>query len=88
MHTCLVGDTLVEGRAREGRVGGRKEEEKDRLVRSFHITLLSVKLLQAVSCSTNREGMRVFYRGASAQRPGNQLQISSKKNSLTCMYPL
>ena len=47
----------MEGRSRERRVERRKEEEEDRLARSFHITLLSGNLLQAVYWATNREGV-------------------------------
>ena len=55
IHTGLVGDALVEGRSREGRVERGKEEEEDCLVHSFHITLLLGKLQQEVCRATNRE---------------------------------
>ena len=38
IHVSLVGDALVEGRAIEGRVNRRKEEEEDYLAQSFHST--------------------------------------------------
>ena len=45
IHAGMVGDVLDEGKAREGRVKRRKEEEEeDSLVRCFHSTLLSGKL--------------------------------------------
>ena len=43
IHAGLVGDVLEEGRAREGRVKRRVEEEEDCLARSFHSTMLSGK---------------------------------------------
>ena len=55
IHAGLVGDVLAEDRAREGRVERRVEEEEDQLVCSFHITLLSENLWQAVRQATGRE---------------------------------
>ena len=55
IHTGLVGDTLAEGRTQEGLIERGVEEEEDRLVRSFHSTVLLGNLRQAVCCATNRE---------------------------------
>ena len=56
IHAGLVGDVLVENRAREGRVERRKEEEEYYLTHSFSITVLSGKLRQTVRRSINCEG--------------------------------
>ena len=56
LHVGLVGDALLEGRAREVCVARSDEEEKDNLARNFHSTLLSGKLRQAVRWANNREG--------------------------------
>ena len=55
------------------------------MARSFHSTLISRKLQQAVRRSTNQEGGGVFSRWTSVQIPDDQLQISSSKKTLhTC----
>ena len=55
---------------------------------SLHITVRLVKLQQVVFQATDRErGGGVFSRGTSAQILGNQLRISSGRNTLTCVYP-
>ena len=55
-HTGLVGDAEAEGAARKGRSAFSGEEEEDAMARSFHDTMLSGKLRQAVCWATNREG--------------------------------
>ena len=55
-HAGLVGDTKAEGAAREGRAASGGEEEYEAIVWSYHATLLSGKLRQAVRWSTDREG--------------------------------
>ena len=55
-HAGLVGDEEVEGVAREGRADFSGEEEDGSVARSFHETLLSGKLRQAVHQATDREG--------------------------------
>ena len=52
----LVGDAEAEGDAREGRAAFSGEEEDDTVARSFHETVLSGKLRQAVRRATDREG--------------------------------
>ena len=52
----LVGDAKAEGDAREGRAAFSGEEEEDAVARSFHETVLSGKLWQAVCRATYREG--------------------------------
>ena len=54
IHSGLVGDALVEGRAREGCSKRHVEEEEDCLVRSFNSTVLLGKLRQAVRWDTDR----------------------------------
>ena len=78
----------MEGRAREFLIKRCKEEEEDRLARSFHITVLSGKLRQEVRRAINREGGGVFSQEMSTQRPGDRLQTLSGRNTLTCMYSL
>ena len=41
LHAGLVGDALVEGRARKVHVSRRDKEEYNRLARSFHRTMMS-----------------------------------------------
>ena len=55
-HAGLVGDAEVEGAAREGRATFIRKEEDNALARSFHETVLSGKLRQAVRWATYREG--------------------------------
>ena len=56
LHTCLVGDAKAEGAAREGRSASGGEEEDDALARSYHDTVLSGKIRQAIRWATDREG--------------------------------
>ena len=56
IHAGLVWDVLEEGRDQEGRIDIRVEEEEDCLARSFHITVLSGNLQQAVYKANGREG--------------------------------
>ena len=51
--------------AREGRVKQSNEEEEGCLAHSFHITLMSVKLRQAVCQATDRDGGGVSSQGMS-----------------------
>ena len=55
-HAGLVGDANEEGAAREGRTASSSEEEDEAVARSFHKTVLSGKLQQAVRWATDREG--------------------------------
>ena len=55
-HAGLVGDARAEGAAREGRAAFSSKEKDDAMARSFHETVLSGKLQQAVHQETNREG--------------------------------
>ena len=54
-HAGLVGDVDAEGAAREGRSAFIGEEEDDAVARSFHETVLSGNLRQAVRRATDRE---------------------------------
>ena len=56
IHTGLVGDAEAGGAAREGRAASGGEEKGEVVARSYHNTVLSGKLRQAVRQSTNREG--------------------------------
>ena len=85
IHAGLVEDALEKGRARVGCVNRREENEKDYLACIFLSTLLLRKLRQAVRWATNREG-GVFSQGMFAQRPGERLRTSFRRNNLTCMY--
>ena len=55
-HAGLVGYAEAEGAAREGRAAFSGEEEGNAVARSFHETVLSGKLRQAVRRATGREG--------------------------------
>ena len=55
-HAGLVRDALAEGRAQEGRVERRVEEEEDLLAHNIDITVLSGKLWQEVCWATDRWG--------------------------------
>ena len=55
-HAGLVGDAKAEGAASEGRADFSGEEEDNAVAQSFHETVLSGKLRQAVSRATDREG--------------------------------
>ena len=63
IHAGLVGYVLAEGRAQEGRVKRRVEEDVYSLARSFCGTLLAVMLWQTVCQATDREGVGVFSGG-------------------------
>ena len=54
-HAGLVGDAKVEGAAQEGRAASGGEEEDEAAARSYHDTVLSGKLRQAVRQATERE---------------------------------
>ena len=51
----MVGDNDAEGSDREVRAASGGEEENDVVARSYHDTLLFVKLRQAVRQTTNKE---------------------------------
>ena len=56
LHAGLVGDAEAKGAAREGRAASGGEEEDEAVARSYHNTVLSGKLQQAVCRATDREG--------------------------------
>ena len=55
-HAGLVGDAEAEGAARVGKSAFSGKEEDNAVARSFHETVLSEKLRQAICQATNREG--------------------------------
>ena len=55
-HAGLVGDAKAEGAARKGRATSGSEEEDEAVSRSYHDTVLSGNLWQAVCRATDREG--------------------------------
>ena len=55
-HSGLVGDAKMKWAAREGRAAFNGEEEDNTVAMSFHETVLSGKLCQAVRWATGREG--------------------------------
>ena len=55
-HAGLVGDADVEEAALEGSAAFIGKEEDDAVAQSFHETVFSGKLRQAVCRATNREG--------------------------------
>ena len=60
LHAGLVGDAEAEGAAREGRAASGVEDEDETVAQSYHDTVLSGKLNQAVHWATNREGGGCF----------------------------
>ena len=56
IHAGLVGDAEAEGDTREVRVASGGEEEDEAVDRSYHDTVFSGKLQQAVRRATDREG--------------------------------
>ena len=56
LQESLVGDAEAEGDAREGRAASGGKEEDEAVDRSYHDTVLSGKLWQAIRRATNREG--------------------------------
>ena len=48
LHAGLVGDAEAEGAVKEGRAASVKEEEDEAVTRSYHDTVLSGKLCQAI----------------------------------------
>ena len=57
LHTVLVGGYEAEGAAKEGRADSGGEEEDEAVTISYHDTVLSGKLRQAVRRETDREGV-------------------------------
>ena len=57
-HAGLVGDAEAEGSDQEGRAAFSVEEEEDAVAQSFHETVLSGKLRQAVRRVIDQEGGR------------------------------
>ena len=56
MHAGLVGDAEAEGVTRECRAASDGKEEDNAVARSYHDTVLSGKLRQAVRWETDRKG--------------------------------
>ena len=56
IHSGLVWDAEAEGDDREGRASRGGEEEDKAVLRSYHDTVFSGKLSQAIRQATSREG--------------------------------
>ena len=69
-HVGLVGDAEAEEAAREGRAAFSGEEEDYAMSRSFHETVLSGKLRQAVRRATNQEGVGCLLPGDKCTKTG------------------
>ena len=69
-HAGLVGDAEAKGAAHEGRAAFGGEEEDDAVARSFHETVLSGKLRQAVRWATDREGGGCLLPGEKCTKTG------------------
>ena len=54
IHANLVGDAEAEGADREGKAASGGEEEDETVARSYHDTVFSGNLRQAVRQATNR----------------------------------
>ena len=57
LHAGLVGGAEAEVAAREGRATSSGKEGDDAMAQSYHNTVFSGKLRQAVRRATNREGL-------------------------------
>ena len=55
-QASLAGDAKAEGAAREVRAASVGKEEDDTIAQSYHDTVLSGKLRQAVCQATDKEG--------------------------------
>ena len=86
-HTSLLWDAEAEGAAREGRAAFSGEEEDDAVARSFHKTVLSGKLRQAVCRETDKEGGGCLLPGEKCTKLGDRLQMSSGRSTRTCVPP-
>ena len=70
LHGGLVGDAEAEGAACEGRSAFSGKKEDDAVARSFHETVLSGKLHQAVCRATDREGGGCLLLGEKCTKTG------------------
>ena len=57
IHTYLVGDAEAEGASMEVRDASKGEEEDESVAQSYHETVLSGKLRQAIRWATKRVSM-------------------------------
>ena len=88
LHAGLVGDAEAEGATREGRAASGEEEEDEAVARSYHDTVLSGNIRQAVRRETYREGGWCLLPDDQCTKTGDWLQRSSGRSIRTCMYPL
>ena len=73
LHAGLVGEAEAERATREGRAASGGEKGDEAVARSFHKTVISGKLRQAVCWATDREGGGVSSQTTNAQKPGDRL---------------
>ena len=86
-HSGMVGGAKVEGAACEGRAAFIGKDEEDAVSQSFHETVISGKLRQAVRRATNREGVGCPFRTTNALKPGDRLQMYSRRSTRRCVPP-
>ena len=88
-HAGLLGDAEAEGAAREGRAAFSGEEEDDAVARSFHETVLSGKLRQAVPRATDREGGGCLLLGDQCTKTGRLVaDVLREKHLDMCVPPV
>ena len=87
LHAGLVGGAKAEGAAQEVRDASGGEEEDEAVAWSYHDTVVSGKLRQAVRWAIDRERGDISSRVTNAPKPGDQLQRSSGRSTRTCMSP-
>ena len=75
-----MGDAEAEGSAREGRAASGGEEKDDAMAQSYHGTVLSRNLQQAVRRATDREGGGCLLPGDQCTKTGRPVAEVLRKN--------
>ena len=86
-HAGLMGDSEAEGAAHKGRAAFSGEEEDDAVAQSFHKTVLSGKLRQAVRRATDREGGGCLLLGDKCTKTGRPVADVLQEKHLNMRVP-
>ena len=88
IHAGLVGDAKAEGTAREGRSACGGEGEDEEVARSYHDTVLSGKLWQAVHRANDREGVGCLLLDDQCTKTGRPVaEVLREKHLDMCVSP-